>query len=62
MELWCFFLGLLFMVFCECRVDKLRQIWEDLYYIDFDIDVKGDNDFIDVCEIGCVIVKIGDVK
>jgi inorganic pyrophosphatase len=37
------------------------QTWEDPSYKDADVDYYGDNDPVDVCEIGTTVFKLGDV-
>lgn len=38
------------------------QTWEDPNHLDANTNCKGDNDPIDVCEIGTRIAKTGEVK
>jgi inorganic pyrophosphatase len=40
----------------------LPQTWESPFEIHPTLKVKGDNDPIDVCEIGSKLTKVGDVK
>jgi len=40
----------------------LPQTWEDPTHMDADTKANGDNDPIDVCEIGFVVAKVGAVK
>ena len=39
----------------------LPQTWEDIDHVDPNTGAKGDNDPLDVCEIGCRIPKRGEV-
>jgi len=39
----------------------LPQTWEDPHHIDAATNAKGDNDPIDVCEIGCRVAQRGDI-
>ncbi len=40
----------------------LPQTWEDPSHTDADTGCKGDNDPLDVCEIGCRVAKRGEVR
>ena len=40
----------------------LAQTWEDPAHVDPDTNAKGDNDPLDVCEIGFKVAKRGEVK
>jgi len=40
----------------------LPQTWEDPNHLEEDTNAKGDNDPVDVCEIGSVVAPIGSVK
>eukprot|EP00732_Lithocolla_globosa_P004412 Lithocolla_globosa_v1_NODE_4061_length_1515_cov_10.713115.p1 type:complete len:299 gc:universal NODE_4061_length_1515_cov_10.713115:1471-575(-) len=40
----------------------LPQTWEDPTHTDADTNCSGDNDPIDVCEIGSVVAAVGEVK
>jgi inorganic pyrophosphatase len=39
----------------------LPQTWEDIDHVDPNTGAKGDNDPLDVCEIGCRIPRRGEV-
>jgi len=40
----------------------LPQTWEDPNHIDSDTECKGDNDPVDVCEIGSRVARRGEVR
>lgn len=47
---------------CLCILKHYIQTWEDPTIITADTNAKGDNDPIDVCEIGQEIAYRGQVK
>lgn len=44
-------------VYCDCP-----QTWEDPSHVDPNTHAKGDNDPLDVCEIGSAVAKRGEIK
>ena len=47
---------------CKSLINIPLQTWEDPTHQDSHTECKGDNDPLDVCEIGTKIAKRGDVK
>ena len=47
---------------CIWNYGALPQTWEDPGHMDPNTDAKGDNDPLDVCEIGYRIAKRGEVR
>lgn len=64
MELWRFPSGSAYppYVFGSAITHSLNQTWEDPNQIHPETKAKGDNDPLDVCEIGELVAKPGEIK